>query len=59
MTDKIYFQFVAIIALVVLIVFLFWDSTKTTEIAISGAIFVLATILSLFVGRSDGGTDRS
>ena len=59
MADKIYFQFVAIIALIVLIVFLFWDSTKTMEIGISGAIFVLATILSLFVGRSDGGTDRS
>jgi hypothetical protein len=54
MKDKAFFQFLAVVALIVMLVFLFWDSTKTLELAISGGIFVLATLLSLLVGRSNG-----
>jgi hypothetical protein len=53
MNDKVFFQFVAVIALIVMLVFLFWDSSKTLELGVSGGIFVLATVLSLSVGRSN------
>jgi hypothetical protein len=53
MKDKVFFQFVSITALIALFVFLFWDRRKDVEIGVSGAVFVIAAVLSLLVGRSD------
>lgn len=58
MPDKIFFQLIALIAFVVMIGFLIADATKTMQIGVSGAVFVLATILSLATGGKSGDADK-
>ncbi len=54
MKDKVFFQFVAVVALIVTVIFLFTD-TRNDRMYLSGAVFLAASAISVFLGRKAGG----